>query len=237
MDKDNIIKSFENKETLSPIIFDKNKDDFILNEKIRKKILEITDKFIDFLGVKFFIHDIILTGSIANFNWSKYSDVDIHIMVDFKDTDIDVKLLKEFFDSKKNIWNDKHQIIIKNHDVELYVQDVKEDHTSTGVYSILNNKWLIKPLYEDKIVNEKKILEKSSFFIKEIDKLYKSKDNINSKKVERLKNKIKNFRKCGLSKNGEFSYENLTFKLLRRTGYIEKLFKLGNDIIDNELSI
>ena len=52
-----------------------------------------------------------------------------------------------------------------------------------------------------------------------------------------LYKKIKTFRQSGLESGGEYSYENLTFKLLRRNGYIEKLLKLKTDILNKKLSI
>ena len=55
--------------------------------------------------------------------------------------------------------------------------------------------------------------------------------------IEDLRVRLKKFRQSGLETGGEFSYENLVFKLLRRNGYIEKLFKLKRDIIDKKLSV
>jgi hypothetical protein len=124
-----------------------------MKKEIREKLLEISDSFIDFTEVDFFIHDLILTGSLANYNWSEYSDVDLHIMVDMDelndDTDVNSDVLKnivkEFFDAKKNNWNQTHDVKIKNFDVELYVQDINEEHVSSGVYSILNDEWVVEP--------------------------------------------------------------------------------------------
>jgi len=55
--------------------------------------------------------------------------------------------------------------------------------------------------------------------------------------IEKIRTKIKDFRQAGLESGGEYSYENLVFKLLRRNGYIEKLLKLKTDITDKKLSI
>jgi len=53
----------------------------------------------------------------------------------------------------------------------------------------------------------------------------------------RLKEKIKNFRKGGLEKGGEFSSENLSFKVLRRNGYLEKLGDIYTSSYDSIMSI
>lgn len=233
-----IVKSFKLKDSLCLDIFIKSDGEYLMNEKIRKQLLEISNDFLDTLGVEFFIHDIVLTGSLANYNWSEYSDVDLHILIDFEEIDVNKELIKEFFDAKKNVWNEKHNIKINNFDVEIYVQDVNEKHISSGVYSVLNNEWVIEPKKTAEDIDDKKILDKGEQYAKIIDKLIdKSKTENVLPKIERLRKKLKAFRQSGLESGGEFSYENLTFKLLRRNGYINKLLELKNKILDKKLSL
>jgi hypothetical protein len=52
--------------------------------------------------------------------------------------------------------------------------------------------------------------------------------------IQKIKDKIKRMRRSGLAKGGEYSIENLTFKVLRRSGYIEELYNL-NQIAYNQL--
>jgi predicted nucleotidyltransferase len=234
-----IVKSFKTKDSLSSVIFDTSDGEFFMRDEIKKRLLEIADDFIEFLGIEFFIHDIILTGSLANYNWSNYSDVDLHILIDFKETDYKLDILKEFFDSKKNLWNKNHNIKIKKYDVELYVQDVDEKHLSSGVYSVLHDKWLVEPEKSNPKIDDRKIIEKGDEYSTQIDDLIsKSKGGEDvSEEIDELKDKIKRFRQCGLDDGGEYSYENLTFKLLRRNGYIEKLINLKSEVADKKLSI
>lgn len=230
-----IVGSFEPKDNLCKLIFD---EEMIMHKDIRKKLLDISDDFIEFIGIEFFIHDIVLTGSLANYNWSNYSDVDIHIIIDFEDQNYSSKFMKEFFDSKKDNWNNLRNVKIKNFDVELYVQDVKEAHTSSGVYSILNNKWVVKPKQTDAQIDKNKILVKADTYAKKINRiLSKAKTNDVEKEIHNLFGKIKKFRKSGLEDGGEYSYENLVFKLLRRNGYIKKLLDAKNIQIDKKLSV
>jgi hypothetical protein len=241
-----IVKSFEPKESLSDQIFESSDGDFSMREDVRKRLIEIADNFIESLSIEFFIHDIVLTGSLSNYNWSSYSDVDLHILIDFDEIGNEKNsnsimmhnIFKEFFDAKKNVWNDTHDIKIKGYDVELYVQDVNEEHVSSGVYSILHNKWLVEPEHNSPNIDDRKILEKGEMYAKKIDKLVKlgQKQDVTSE-IDTLRKKIKEFRQCGLESGGEYSYENLTFKLLRRNGYIEKLIKLKTNITDKKLSI
>lgn len=234
-----IIKSFRSKETLSKDIFELKDGKYLMNDDVREKLLDITNHFMEFLGVEFFIHDVVLTGSLANYNWSEYSDVDLHILIDFEDTEYDIDLLKEFFDAKEKTWKEKHDIQIKNFDVEIYVQNVTEPHISSGVYSILNNKWELVPEKSNPNIDDRKILEKGEEYGHQIDVLVSKFEDGKDVHLDTktLYKKIKNFRQCGLESGGEFSYENLTFKLLRRNGYIEKLLKLKNKLIDRKLSV
>ena len=95
----------------------------------------------------FQIEDVIMT--LANFNWDEnYSDIDLHIVVDFNDVNDDVELVKEFFDAVKKKWNDTHKGIRIYGFPRLYVQDVNEKHTSTGVYSVLYDEWIVEPAIE-----------------------------------------------------------------------------------------
>lgn len=240
-----IVKSFYSKDALSSDIFQKLNNSYKMHESVRDKLLNVANTFIDFLGIKFFIYDVFLTGSLANFNWSEFSDVDLHILIDMdelsgeKNSSMVQQILKEFFKTKKKTWNGTHNIKIKNYDVEISVQDVNETHVSSGVYSILNNKWLVEPHPGKESIDEKTILEKGMEYATLIDDLVKkSKSDVDiTNDIDEIKRKLKNFRSSGLEKGGEYSYENLTFKLLRRNGYIEKLMNLKKSVVDKKLSL
>jgi hypothetical protein len=238
-----IIKSFRSKNSLPETIFDKKNQTYILKDEIREKMLEVSNDFLNFIEINFFVYDIILTGSLANYNWSNYSDVDLHILIDFEEFGTDNKIysqiVKEFFDDKKTLWNNNTDVKIKGFDVEMYLQDINEKHVSSGVYSVLNNQWVVEPEKSNPNIDDKKILEKGEDYVKQIDSLNtlaeKGEDVVN--KVKELKDKIKKFRQSGLESGGEYSYENLTFKLLRRNGYIEKLLNVKNIVRNKKLSL
>ena len=234
-----IVKSFEVRNSLSTDIFKEEGGEFFMHKEIRERLIEITENFMDFIDIDFFIHDIILTGSLANYNWSKFSDVDLHILIDYDETDYNLELLKGFFDSKRSVWNKQHDITIKGFDCEIYVQDVNEKHHSSGVYSILNDKWVIRPEKKVGSIDKEMIIKKASNFedrIDQIEKDFNSGKEVSSP-IKSLKDKLKKFRQSGLDGDGEFSYENLAFKLLRRNGYIEKLLNIQTSSTDKKLSI
>ena len=102
---------------------------------ISKKLMEIANDFIDGLPFPSQSKTCVSQVRWANYNWSKYSDIDLHIVVDFTELDENKDLVKEMFDAKRLRWNENHNITIKGYEVELYVEDEGEEHSSSGVYS------------------------------------------------------------------------------------------------------
>jgi predicted nucleotidyltransferase len=229
-----ILDSFSVKETLNPKVWEnpEDPDQSVMIPKVRETLLRIAEKFIEYLGEDVFVEDIVLTGSLANYNWSEFSDFDLHVVVDLQQYENEAELYKELFNLKKQVFNDKHNIRIYGYDVELYAQDAEEEHYSSGVYSIMNNEWISEP---EKFKNnvDKKILEKKiKNWTEKIDTAIEE-----GKDLEKIKTKLKDYRKSGLETDGELSYENLVFKFLRRSGHIQKLFDTANKEVDKELSI
>ena len=234
-----ILKSFSLKETLNPEVWDNYEDveKSELKPNIRKALLKIAEKFIDYLGDDVFVDDITLTGSLANFNWSKFSDFDLHILIDFQQYEKESEVYKKLYDARKFIFNESHNIKIRGYDVELYAQDIEEPHTSSGLYSVMKNEWLNKPKKEFSPFDKKVLVEKIDCWVEKIKKTIESSSKSKLEKLQILKDKIKEYRKSGLDKDGELSYENLVFKFLRRAGWIEKLINEINDLTDKQLSI
>ena len=202
---------------------------------IRSKLLSIADDFYSSLKIDSPIKDIQLTGSLANYNWTEKSDLDVHILIDFSDISPDVDLVKKAYDGLRFIWNLRHNIILRGHDVELYLQDINAPHTASGLYSLLEGKWIRIPKYNKPEIDYKDVDLKFNHFIHEINEmenLLNTSDfsSVSEKEIynraQKLKKKIIETRREGLSKGGEFSVENLVFKKLRNEGYIEKIINL-----------
>lgn len=236
------LKSFEYKKSLNPKIWIDNK----LNPKVRTQLIKIAKEFIKSTDIKFIPVDIIIVGSIASYNWSKYSDIDLHIYCDFSTINNDKELIKKYFDSKKNDWNNTHgDITIYGYDVELYVQDINEVNASNGVYSVKNNYWIKFPTYQHMQLKKDDIKQLAVNYIKKIDYyVNKFEDIDNIKQFLLLKSKcdylyqlIKDGRKTSLEKEGEQATENIVFKVLRRSGHLQLLWNLRNKIFDKINSI
>lgn len=235
-----ILNSFSIKKTLNPKIWE-NPDDpkkASMVPKVRKALMRIAEEFIDYLGNDVFVDDVVLTGSLANFNWSEFSDFDLHIIVDLKQYEKDSELYKELYNLKKQVFNDKHNIKIFGYDVELYAQDNEEPHFATGVYSVMNDEWVTRPKKLEPNIDKSVLEKKIKNWTEKIDKVLDTEESEDNKKmIDSIKDKLKEYRKSGLEKEGELSYENLVFKFLRRSGHIQKLFDSSNKATDKELSI
>ena len=211
-----------------------------LNPTIRKALLRIAKEFYDSIELenKPKIKDIVFTGSLANYNYSDYSDVDLHLLFDFGK---DKELLSQFFLLAKSKWNDKHDITIKGYDVEVYAEDEKSPHVSTGLYSVMKDTWLKEPKKETPVFDELDVKTKVNYFVGMVKQLFQQYQEGKLEgldtKIEKLRDKLSKFRQSGLQLGGEFSTENIAFKLLRRAGYMDKLAKLQDAVVDKQLSV
>ena len=227
---------------LNPQFWD---EDGNFNQRIRGKLLTIANDFFDSLELEDAeIKDIVLTGSLANYNYTTYSDFDTHIVIDFKEVNDDTDLVRMAVDNKRLLWNIKHNITIKGHDVELYIQDITEKHTASGVYSLLNDEWEIEPKHNTPEIDELEVDKKTKNYQGLIDKLDEltNDEDITMDELDtyfnyakKLKEKIHSERKEGLdTREAEFSIENLVFKELRNSGHFGKLIDLINILYDKQ---
>ncbi len=210
--------------------------------EVRARLLEIVDDFLEGLEVDVPLEDVRLTGSLANYNWSKYSDVDLHLVVDFSKIDEDTELVKSFFDAARMRWNDLHDINIYGFEVELYVENVGDVHHSSGVYSVEHDKWLREPVPRDVEIDFVTARKKSDDIETQVNLIGRMLDNVDPTKalrsIERLKEKIRRMRQAGLaSPQREFSPENIAFKILRRNDTLDRLSKMKYDTYDRSMSM
>mgnify|MGYP003118724168 FL=1 len=219
-----------------------NQEDDRLDPEIRQKLIAIANDFWNSLEVGDAEYDdITFTGSLAAHNYSQFSDVDLHLLVDFSDVDDKVDLVREYFNAMKSIWNRLHDILIKGYEVEIYVQDINDPHEAQGLYSVLNDEWLKKPILDKQDFDKDNVRKKAAGLMDQIDRLEplieEGKYEEAEKYADKLKAKIRKMRKTGLETVGAYSVENLAFKVLRRNGYLEKLSDAKREAYDKMLSI
>ena len=219
--------------SLSNLIWKDNK----MLPEFREALIRIANDFVDYLGIPIDVLDITMTGSYANYNYTKYSDIDLHVIIDKESINKDTDLVEEFLRAKRSFWNDRHDIELKGIDVELYPQDDSEEHASTGVYSVSEDQWIVKPKkFKDKFDLES--VEKGSRkVIKEIEKsIERARNTMDTDPIKTQLDKLKKMRQSGLEKGGEMSNENIIYKVIRSQGLLQKLFDVKDEIYDANLS-
>ncbi len=235
------IKSFYLKESLNPKLW----DDFKLDKEIREDLLKIGKDFFDSVELECEVKDIVFCGSLCNYNWSeKYSDYDLHIIINFKDVDENLELVEKLCDYAKKKWNLDHDIFLKGFEVEVAIQNEKDLKESIktdrmgGAFSVMKNKWVKKPEKVEFVPDEKTIKKKATAIMEVVDeiesKIEEDKYPIVEKKLDSIWKKIKKSRQSGLEEGGEFSTGNLVFKLLRRNGYVSKVMDMKKSSYDSQ---
>ena len=234
-----VLNSFKIKDTLEQQIWQNER----LNATVKTKLMKIATDFYNGLKLpsEVKMKDVIFTGSLANFNWSKFSDVDLHVVLDFSQLEGGDQFKEDFFWAQKALWNQEHDITIFDYPVEIYAQDIKAKLVATAVYSVKFDKWVLKPEHENFKINKKVIKNRAEMFI---ERLRDIRDDYTAKdyqsvvdKVQALKDKIKKYRTAGLDNGGEFSIENLVFKVLRRTPFMDILDSYKAKAYDTLMSV
>lgn len=210
-----------------------------LKEDVRQKLLEIAKKWQEFAKIPdSAVHDIVITGGNVNRNYTDLSDIDVHFLIDTKPIPIkDPELLEDYMKAKKDLWAKNHDIKVKGYPIELYAQDInKETPTSQGVFSILNNQWVVEPenlhLNFD---NDFNLRAKVREHMRKIDSVLDNQESLETAKT--VKRKITELRGESIKKSGEFAIPNLVFKELRNNGYLQKISDYISEREDKQLSL
>lgn len=220
---------------LNPLFWKNEK----LDSKVRNRLLKIAKFWAEFALIpEKAIKDIVLTGGNANYNYTKFSDLDVHLVVDKKKiADCDAEVLDDFLKDKKTLWGLTHDVKIYDFSVELYAQDISEKSSpNQGIFSLLNNKWIRKPVLEEVNFEDPSFAKKVKSWMHKIDDIIANKVD-DTQWLNQLKEQIRKMRAAGVQKGGEFSIENLVFKELRNKGYLDKLSKYVLQVEDKTFSL
>lgn len=201
-----------------------------LKPEVKQSLLKIAQAFEKFVGVDLDVVDYTITGSNANYTWTAFSDLDLHLIIPGTPTDEQ----RELFTAKKALWGEQHDISIKGLPVECYVQGQDEPHHSTGVYSIKNDSWSVMPKKVKPKIDDASVEAKKDGILRDIESALLSRD---LEKLRTVKDKISQMRKAGLARAGEWSVENLVFKILRNLGLIDQITDKIRELEDQELSL
>ena len=233
-------EDIEKHEDLNPALFN---NDGKLKPEVKDKVTEIVNEFLkDFIDVEveLTVQDIILTGSNASYNYTKDSDLDIHIIADVSNIEDTLNLHKVIYNAYKSAFNRKFEIELNEVPVELYVETQDTPLVSNGIYSVMKDEWVKEPTKEDIPEVDQEAIDKA---FKPWEKRYKAlvadtTDDVKDEtEIDKLITSLYELRQSGLSSEGEYSIGNLVFKEMRNKGYLDALKELRHKVISQRLSL
>lgn len=215
---------------LEPQFFDA---DGVMADDVRTSLLAMADDVLADLieqGYALMPELIVLTGSLAGHNWDSASDLDLHIVYDparFGDP----ATLRHYLDLYAKRWGE-NEYLLDAHPVELYFQDVREPHTSPGVYDLVGNHWTKVP-HDIHIDIPPQVAQAAAHELTRVRDYAAELPLITDgglsylEKLKALWQAWRAVRKEGLTGlDGDLSFGNLLFKALRRNRAIELLVEL-----------
>lgn len=217
----------------------------VLDREIRERLLTIAqDVWKGLEKGNAVLMDIILTGSCAGYRWSSTSDLDLHLIAQFADVSDYEELVGSYFRARTAMWNSDHDVVIYDHPVEVYVQDVDEAHWSPGIYSLMQDKWILLPAEIERDgsdIDDELVARKTRAYARDISRIVRrlgiKYPSRGIAAAEKMKERLRKLRKTGLEREGETSIENLTFKTLRKMGLIDQLHTALADAYDRSMSL
>jgi hypothetical protein len=206
---------------LNPVLWAKVEGEYYLRDEVKKKLIAIADKFSDFIrykGSKIDIKDVVLTGSNCNYNYTPTSDLDIHLMVDYSSVGEDPELVSEYLRNKKVLWGLKYDIKVSNISVECYSSEHDEKLVKgAAYYSLMNSEWIAKPDRKNMVIDLSAVREKAAELMDMVERAE------TAEQIDKLKTRLRKMRYTGLHSSGEFSVENIAYKILRNNGTLAKM--------------
>jgi len=219
---------FEQHNELNPLLWQGEE----LRPEVKMALLKIAKDFVEYVEVPFEVKDLVLTGSQLGYYYTKHSDQDLHIIVDFDTVNCD-REAAELFDTKRLLYKKQYDISIHGVPVEVYIEDSNFPAVS-ATYSLGKGGWRVKPNSQPEKIDSAEIIRMSKIWGTVIGKAIESNDLETGRKVLKM---LRNYRKLGLKQTGEYGIENLVYKTLRNSKIIEKLMKMIGDLHDQSLSI
>jgi predicted nucleotidyltransferase len=236
-----LTEAVEKHAKLNSKLFTKNE---LLKETVRKKMLEIVDEFLGNLkeqNIEIKVEDILLVGSNASYNYTKDSDIDLHVVANTKNIKYEPDIADALYSAYRTLFNKNLDISIYDIPLELYVETEKTPRNSNGVYSVKKDKWEKKPVQEEipeyDIEALNKLVDKWEKKCKDLlDKIAADKLDDEKQVVKLIEDIYEKLRKAGVAKS-EYAVENLAFKELRNKGYLDKLKSSKHELISKRLSL
>ena len=121
-----------------------------LHSIIRNHLDQIVDQFVSFLNtdnVNINLKDVLLLGSNVSYNYTKDSDLDVHIIADSSALSCSEDILSHLYSAYRSMFNNTFNIKFYHIPVEIYVELDQTSAKSNGIYS-LKTGWVKFPEIE-----------------------------------------------------------------------------------------
>lgn len=144
---ENMEEDIEKHDELNPKLFEGNN----LKEDVKNALLDIVNAFVEDLKeneVDIKIKDAVIIGSNVSYNYTKDSDLDLHIIADTENSKYSEDLLTLLYSAYRSIFNKNYDITIKGIPCEVYVELDSVQANSNGIYSLYNG-WIKEPEQKD----------------------------------------------------------------------------------------
>ena len=229
---------------LSPLLWDENGD---VRPELLPKLMALAQAYVEFCKIPedVKVQDITLTGSLSGYNYTKYSDLDIHVIIDYNDIPATEELVTNYFMMKKDMWADEFDLKFFTYPIEMYVQDLSQYRGGTSPqFSLMNQKWVHDPVKPEDDFDETTVVKKSKDIMHQVTELedevfndpdFDAEDALDE--LAKLKDKIKTMRVAAIKQSGDFGTGNLVFKVLRNSGFLQRITDLKKYITEKNLSI
>lgn len=225
-----LTEKFEVHDTLNPKLWSpENK----LLDDVKVKIVEIIEQFISTCDMPLNMVDAHLVGSNASYNYTKYSDLDVHIIANFDMIDAPKEILQAAYNAIKAKFNSEYDISIRGVNIELYVEDIRSSAVTNGIYSLYEDRWIKFP---KKLTDVPQIDISDEYEVWE-NKFKKAIESENSDSITAVINDIYLLRKNSLDVEGEYGKGNQVFKELRNAGLLDGAKEAYKKCRSKELTI
>ena len=215
---------------LNPKLWDENNK---LRTEVREAALRIVEFFLSQMDMPITYKDIRILGSNASYNYSPYSDLDIHIVVDFNELEGSNSMLRKYFNGVRNGFLNDYDVKIHGIPVEMYIEDISDPPKAKGIYSVVDDGWIKFPKQDTNAV-EADVDSVADVWEARINKLVK-RDSLED--VDTAIRNLYYVRRNSLAQDGEYGKGNQLFKEIRNRGLLDMLRQKKKELISKELSV
>lgn len=225
-----LAEQFEVHETLNPKIW--SADNKLLDD-VKVAIVSIIEQFESTCEIPLNMIDAHIVGSNASYNYTKHSDLDVHIISNFDLIDAPKDILQLAFNAIKTKFNSDYDITVHGIDVELYVEDVRSTSVSNGVYSLYQDDWIKFPVMLTDVPQIDIVTDVDQWK----SKFTRALESGNSELITRVINDIYLLRKNSLDADGEYGRGNQVFKEIRNLGILDAAKEAYKETRSKELTL